>query len=209
MSGTPVHPRVCGEQGQGGRVEDGGGGSSPRVRGTVEVAEPNRVIGRFIPACAGNSSQTVSIRDARPVHPRVCGEQAGSFSFTTGRPGSSPRVRGTAQQDIACIGVQRFIPACAGNSAGADAAEPAGSVHPRVCGEQTGTSPNAASASGSSPRVRGTGFFAADRPSLARFIPACAGNRLPRSLCVTKIFTMSTELPILPPSGATVSYSRG
>ena len=37
---------------------------------------------------------------------------------------------------------------------------------------------------GSSPRVRGTGFFSCRHYSLLRFIPACAGNSIPVRACV-------------------------
>ena len=51
----PVHPRVCGElvdSRVAALTEDG---SSPRVRGTPAFALLFRRVGRFIPACAGNS----------------------------------------------------------------------------------------------------------------------------------------------------------
>ena len=71
-----VHPRVCGELG-------------------AVPPEPGR-LGRFIPACAGNSC-SAPLRWARPaVHPRVCGELA---------------LCAVAEAED-----NRFIPACAGNS---------------------------------------------------------------------------------------------
>ena len=57
----PVHPRVCGEQFQfsGDHLIDSG--SSPRVRGTVDVFCLVALIPRFIPACAGNSAFRVAL----------------------------------------------------------------------------------------------------------------------------------------------------
>ena len=90
-----VHPRACGE-----RIGDLyhfglPGGSSPRVRGTVESQRCHAENRRFIPARAGNG-QLAQLR-------------AHSCA------GSSPRVRGTgltfADASLSC----RFIPARAGN----------------------------------------------------------------------------------------------
>ena len=101
-------------------------------------------------------------------------------------PGSSPRVRGTGRWPQRGSMSERFIPACAGNSAGLDNAPLDYPVHPRVCGEQRCWSVCAESGGGSSPRVRGTGMSGRSISSAGRFIPACAGNsflallRLPR-----------------------------
>ena len=92
---SSVHPRVCGELGAGFVGCGLPAGSSPRVRGTRCAVDRERSGGRFIPACAGNSSRMRPTHCGRPVHPRVCGElwldaRAGAESA-----GSSPRVRGT------------------------------------------------------------------------------------------------------------------
>ena len=47
-----------------------------------------------------------------------------------------------------------------------------------MCGEQRGTQTIAVLLEGSSPRVRGAGFFTACRPSATGIIPACAGSSL-------------------------------
>ena len=54
---STVHPRVCGEQDSLGRYLFATDGSSPRVRGTALHALAHATNGRFIPACAGNSSR--------------------------------------------------------------------------------------------------------------------------------------------------------
>ena len=94
----PVHPRVCGE--------------------LAWAVERGARAERFIPACAGNSPARGSRRSATPVHPRVCGElgRIGVIPMRLG--GSSPRVRGTLAARAPRRPVQRFIPACAGNSSG-------------------------------------------------------------------------------------------
>ena len=70
-----VHPRACGERGN--RLADlpGQCGSSPRLRGTVphpQLAGDHR---RFIPAPAGNGSETGFQHRTNTVHPRACGER--------------------------------------------------------------------------------------------------------------------------------------
>ena len=71
-----VHPRVCGEQLNYGSRALHIDGSSPRVRGTEEIADLHQHLQRFIPACAGNRPVSRHSNCHNPVHPRVCGEQA-------------------------------------------------------------------------------------------------------------------------------------
>ncbi len=52
---TPVHPRVCGDQGAVRVADADEGGSSPRVRGPAEGEIVMSKVNRFIPACAGTS----------------------------------------------------------------------------------------------------------------------------------------------------------
>ena len=101
------------------------------------------------------------------------------------QPGSSPRVRGTAIGFPPSIAKNRFIPACAGNSAALPVKRCSRSVHPRVCGEQDAPGAGSGESTGSSPRVRGTGFVMCDCHPPRRFIPACAGNRILRYLIMT------------------------
>ena len=131
-------------------------GSSPRVRGTLTRARCSDGRSRFIPACAGNSTERIRIMLLWPVHPRVCGELPPARRLVLGAFGSSPRVRGTLAAVAKAPSAARFIPACAGNS-----------VRPLAARFRR---------PGSSPRVRGTPRrFARPRPT-PRFIPACAGN---------------------------------
>ena len=53
-AGSTVHPRVCGEQRKCQTRYPRLRGSSPRVRGTVTENNHDRIVRRFIPACAGN-----------------------------------------------------------------------------------------------------------------------------------------------------------
>ena len=131
-------------------------GSSPRVRGTHSSAHRLCAVRRFIPACAGNTLLRHSGGLNRPVHPRVCGEHVSQGELRRDATGSSPRVRGTPLAVSSDVTVNRFIPACAGNTAAASVAVPALPVHPRVCGEHALPAESTARVPGSSPRVRGT-----------------------------------------------------
>ena len=111
-----------------------------------------------------------------PVHPRVCGEQGLIVIGAAVVAGSSPRVRGTGPTCQIKRSSPRFIPACAGNSAGYSHRPARAAVHPRVCGEQFHRHRDPVDHRGSSPRVRGTVPKSRNARSRSRFIPACAGN---------------------------------
>ena len=89
------HPRVCGEQMKTSDTLQVGMGSPPRVRGTVDAAQPQHPHGRITPACAGNRCRCWPGSPPRRDHPRVCGEQNASFLVYWRHRGSPPRVRGT------------------------------------------------------------------------------------------------------------------
>ncbi len=175
-SDQAVHPRVCGEQQSWLSSLRAVIGSSARVRGTGSASAQRDGMGRFIPACAGNSRHSRSAPWMRPVHPRVCGEQSGRLSFLALLSGSSPRVRGTVPLSASRVLRLRFIPACAGNRTRARSTSDAAAVHPRVCGEQVEPMDATQSRRGSSPRVRGTAHRDGGQVYFHRFIPACAGN---------------------------------
>ena len=138
-------------------------GLFPCVRGEPAASSrsrwPTRVYprcGRFIPACAGNSSRPPCAGRGGAVHPRVCGELFSSSVRGSRGRGSSPRVRGTPP--------------------GLEPQHPQQPVHPRVCGELLPPCTPATCSGGSSPRVRGTHHARRRGRRQPRFIPACAGN---------------------------------
>ena len=90
--------------------------------------------------------------------------------------GSSPRVRGTTRVERVVSPFDRFIPAGAGNRPRSWVASVSPPVHPRGCGEQPRPRPISSWSSGSSPRVRGTGWSLSWWVVGPRFIPAGAGN---------------------------------
>ena len=116
------------------------------------------------------------LREDIPVHPRVCGEQRRHTAGVNGKPGSSPRVRGTDSRCVTDTSDSRFIPACAGNRQPLCDRYVRFPVHPRVCGEQFFLVVPRPAVDGSSPRVRGTAPARCNHRDPIRFIPACAGN---------------------------------
>ena len=152
---------MCGEQRDAAVVARDPAGSSPRVRGTAETGKRRQTQERFIPACAGNSCLDRASHSEKAVHPRVCGEQRDAAVVARDPAGSSPRVRGTECPTNYSAVVQRFIPACAGNSPFQPNTPILWPVHPRVCGEQSAAQARDATNVGSSPRVRGTARFIA------------------------------------------------
>ncbi len=172
----PVHPRVCGEHISSSSDDRVVGGSSPRVRGTLQATACRIIKHRFIPACAGNTPAAAHERVSESVHPRVCGEHAAVGGRAAQNYGSSPRVRGTRDLAARFRPADRFIPACAGNTGEYRYFSPVFSVHPRVCGEHVNATQNLSPPFGSSPRVRGTRDSAPASSGTRRFIPACAGN---------------------------------
>ncbi len=115
---SAVHPRTRGEQVVQQLRKPRYTGSSPHSRGTDGVVSrclPGR---RFIPALAGNRHERQRSDATGAVHPRTRGEQVADRSLDAGNGGSSPHSRGTVADVDRVDGVQRFIPALAGNSSG-------------------------------------------------------------------------------------------
>ena len=113
---TRDHPRVCGEHMWRSCSRVVCPGSSPRVRGTLRVADGRGAAAGIIPACAGNTSyRYVPVASSRD-HPRVCGEHAATGVSNMSTAGSSPRVRGTRHATVGRARRRGIIPACAGNT---------------------------------------------------------------------------------------------
>ena len=170
------HPRVCGEHPMSAPISTPVAGSSPRVRGTLEVVDLAGEHPGIIPACAGNTTSGMISRKRTRDHPRVCGEHHRIVRRRRAVLGSSPRVRGTLdveglQQDACGI-----IPACAGNTQTAARCWTTRRDHPRVCGEHYKAKYEELKGEGSSPRVRGTRDCRFQICHDDGIIPACAGN---------------------------------
>ena len=135
QSHAPAHPRACGENGR-----DFGDplvrrGSSPRVRGKPAPGRARRDMEGLIPARAGKTSRSVRGCGSGRAHPRACGENVADLEEETSPDGSSPRVRGKPEQVARQRAHPGLIPARAGKTPGRTGRGPAGTAHPRACGE--------------------------------------------------------------------------
>ena len=176
LSALMVHPRVCG--GNRGRVGSSAlaGGPSPRVRGKRLSASGWTARRRSIPACAGETPQTIGGTRDGTVHPRVCGGNRARGRGPSGGAGPSPRVRGKQVVVLRVIDEPGSIPACAGETEKAVKRPNAPAVHPRVCGGNSLWLGIRTEVAGPSPRVRGK-LLRQDGDPLGRgSIPACAGE---------------------------------
>ena len=131
------HPRICGEHVSEITGTTGEGGSSPHMRGTLEVVVVGGGVIGIIPAYAGNTNGYVArilfFRD----HPRICGEHHVNNNGIGTVAGSSPHMRGTPIYIPAPCQSRRIIPAYAGNTCHIICGNVNGGDHPRICGEHT------------------------------------------------------------------------
>ena len=171
-----VYPRVCGGTRRRGRRRPGRPGLSPRVRGNPGGAFRNALLGRSIPACAGEPHGEFASGRSGWVYPRVCGGTAEAYYNPDAVPGLSPRVRGNLIGGDVVDGQRRSIPACAGEPRTGVIAMRRGRVYPRVCGGTHVKITTASAGPGLSPRVRGNPIFQDDFVPSWRSIPACAGE---------------------------------
>ena len=146
------------------------------MRGTLSTRGVLQYAHGIIPAYAGNTICLITLIPAVWDHPRVCGEHFGLSTRHGTREGSSPRMRGTPQEDHQTSFTNGIIPAYAGNTTYLTLALLAPRDHPRVCGEHA--PPRAVSGCpwGSSPRMRGTLALRGSLCKLFGIIPAYAGN---------------------------------
>ena len=116
QSGSPDHPRGCGEHRGQSPIRLLITGSSPRMRGAQDPRLGREWTDRIIPADAGSTlSHRVWLR-CRADHPRGCGEHRSSCHLPVCSYGSSPRMRGahrTGRHRPKAVGI---IPADAGST---------------------------------------------------------------------------------------------
>ena len=74
-SSISVHPRIRGERMSDGSTAMSADGSSPHTRGTLMPPNKAGLIGRFIPAYAGNALVRLVTVSAFPLHPRIRGDR--------------------------------------------------------------------------------------------------------------------------------------
>ena len=170
------HPRVCGEHSSSVWAEAPSPGSSPRMRGTLLGFLVGQEHCGIIPAYAGNTVGSGRWPDRCWDHPRVCGEHPPTVCQGVSGLGSSPRMRGTPEENVVVLNNGGIIPAYAGNTLSIFPSNAFKRDHPRVCGEHEVVTNYADAAKGSSPRMRGTQKHPRGTVGAEGIIPAYAGN---------------------------------
>ena len=152
---APAHPRACGENQAHAIRQRLVRGSSPRVRGKLEVAADDGPAVGLIPARAGKTGGRPLPAFGFWAHPRACGENPTSPADEDSSVGSSPRVRGKQASVKLLKSIGGLIPARAGKTKTSTAPTLWTPAHPRACGENVGPRIPVRGRLGSSPRVRG------------------------------------------------------
>ena len=179
-----AHPRSRGEHGWHVSPSLEETGSSPLARGTPCKLTHRVHTGGLIPARAGNTDAPVAVQRGQAAHPRSRGEHGFKRRVALMRLGSSPLARGTQSPPQLLSLPHRLIPARAGNTLISLWIFVCFSAHPRSRGEHRTSSFEVSLDFGSSPLARGTPVWLLQRLSLARLIPARAGNTsLRRPFC--------------------------
>ncbi len=183
-SANSVHPHACGEHQRAEQRHVSGRGSSPRMWGTPCKRAPCNGTQRFIPTHVGNTSSSVHHDRCTPVHPHACGEHVSTTWPVPGVVGSSPRMWGTLERDLAAYVPERFIPTHVGNTREGAGRRRYAAVHPHACGEHKLMQVCNSAPFGSSPRMWGTQVHAQRQGRGERFIPTHVGNTHGRKLFV-------------------------
>ena len=141
MSGMscPVHRFIPAYAGNARRFSMNGPAKAvhPRIRGERATRPHQRRSSlRFIPAYAGNALFVDHDSILNTVHPRIRGERCVGAISIDRSSGSSPHTRGTLVTYARACGVERFIPAYAGNATGHRIRASVPPVHPRIRGER-------------------------------------------------------------------------
>ena len=151
-------------------------GSSPRMRGKPVARQYPIGRGRIIPAHAGQTNRPRGIRGQGADHPRACGANSSARRISGASHGSSPRMRGKRVRVLLELGVNRIIPAHAGQTIAPRYQQTMCPDHPRACGANRQKKLPTPRQNGSSPRMRGklrTRRLSGPSP---RIIPAHAGQ---------------------------------
>ena len=110
------HPRACGEHDLIDISLAANDGSSPRMRGTLHHGQIRIAGTGIIPAHAGNTIGCLKTFRWTRDHPRACGEHSSWMFSCVVFAGSSPRMRGTRDNQRYRDVVEGIIPAHAGNT---------------------------------------------------------------------------------------------
>ena len=110
------HPRVCGENPSPPSLPESSHGTSPCMRGNLQICKPVDNGNRNIPVYAGKTYAGLAGRHRRTEHPRVCGENTAEKAEWFKPGGTSPRMRGKLPISDICAITRRNIPAYAGKT---------------------------------------------------------------------------------------------
>ena len=149
------HPRVCGENASPFCLRTLASGTSPRMRGKLQLRFSILNLSRNIPAYAGKTEKYSVEGPVRQEHPRVCGENDLKDRARKAREGTSPRMRGKPSACLDWEAKHRNIPAYAGKTPVRSTTVPVAWEHPRVCGENKAGMLRRRNIYGTSPRMRG------------------------------------------------------
>ena len=128
------HPRTCGANAKTRQKTLTCRGSSPHMRGKLEVCSRRVVWRRIIPAHAGQTKITHLSNVFSTDHPRTCGANRLPACWRMPPCGSSPHMRGKPTDFWFRWDQIRIIPAHAGQTACPAARHRSRSDHPRTCG---------------------------------------------------------------------------
>ena len=173
--GSRDHPRACGAHFWYSSALADAMGSSPRMRGSLQLLIDELHDLGIIPAHAGLTRRLSIARSAGRDHPRACGAHSrGSIIFTKTR-GSSPRMRGSRIYGHSPKVINGIIPAHAGLTIWRPHPRPWSRDHPRACGAHGMIFFLFLLHLGSSPRMRGSPAVWDDDRVADGIIPAHAG----------------------------------
>ena len=110
------HPRMCGEHALNEMKIPREVGSSPHVRGARGSCVVPERVGGIIPACAGSTKGSMTVKSTLRDHPRMCGEHDPPCWSLHVFQGSSPHVRGAPKGRSGSKDGTGIIPACAGST---------------------------------------------------------------------------------------------
>ena len=158
---APAHPRSRGENKVIGQGYSGAWGSSPLTRGKPVAGSGAMVVCRLIPAHAGKTFPSSTLRGQSWAHPRSRGENKGTGGSAYLNEGSSPLTRGKQGDGPFRLPERGLIPAHAGKTFRRRGSGPPPRAHPRSRGENR------------------RGFV--DRTGLWGLIPAHAGKTATRA----------------------------
>ena len=175
-SPVKAHPRGCGADSHPRDRTDDRQGSSPRVRGRLQLLRHQLQLLRLIPAGAGQTIIACLLCASCGAHPRGCGADWRGPTMRRTGSGSSPRVRGRPPRAAHFKVHTGLIPAGAGQTCASSSHAAGESAHPRGCGADSSLVSAISSPLGSSPRVRGRRDEDPDCRDGCGLIPAGAGQ---------------------------------